>query len=217
MDGNRRWARENNKSLRDGYLAGAESLQRCINLCIKNGIKYMTVYAFSTENWNRTKKEKELLMALFKKGISEKVDKLIDLGVRLNFIGRLHDFPKEVLEYFKESEKKTQNGNNLILNVAVSYGGRAEIVDAVKKIIADKVDPQKIDEKFFANYLYEAGQPEIDLVVRTSGEKRLSGFMLWQSSYAELYFTDLFWPEFDGKEFQKALEYYRKVKRNFGK
>lgn len=217
MDGNRHWAKENGKTLKEGYLAGADALVGTIKNCLEAGVNYMTVYAFSTENWRRPEEQKELLMTLFEYSIKNRIDELITLGVRLNFIGRTNDFPKSVALAFKKAEAATKNGKNLVLNVAVSYGGRAEIVDVIKGMIDDKVSAGDVTEEKVGEYIYEAGQPDPELIVRTSGEKRLSGFMLWQSSYSELYFTDCNWPAFDGKEFKKALEYYVNVKRNFGK
>jgi len=217
MDGNRHWAKSNNKTLKEGYLAGAEALALTIENCLESGIKYMTVYAFSTENWRRPQDQRDLLMTLFEASIKKRVDKLKSLGVRLNFIGRLDDFPEAIKFAFKSAEEATKNGRKLILNVAVSYGGRAEIVDATKNIVADNIPISDISEEKFSEYIYESGQPDLDLIVRTSGEKRLSGFMLWQSYYAELYFTDKNWPDFNSQEFKKALEYYVKAKRNFGK
>lgn len=217
MDGNRHWARENNVSLEEGYMKGADAFIETVRNCVDFGVKYMTVYAFSTENWRRPEDQKKLLMTLFKRAAQERIDELISLGARLNFIGRVEDFPETVVKMFRLAERKTAKKENIVVNVAVSYGGRAEIVDTVKKIVESDLSREEITEKKFAQYIYAAGQPDPELIVRTSGEKRLSGFMLWQSAYAELYFTDINWPDFNGNEFRKALEYYQSAKRNFGR
>ncbi len=217
MDGNRHWAKEHAVSLEDGYRAGEAALIATISACKKAGIGYMTVYAFSNENWRRPEKQKNLLMRLFEKSYISNKDELLRLGARVNFVGRLTDFPMDVQLSFKAIEKATRDCRGIVLNVAASYGGHAEIVDATKKIIADGLQPEVITEEKFAEYIYEAGMPNPDLIVRTSGEKRLSGFLLWQSDYAELYFTDKNWPDFDAAELEKALAYYNNAKRNFGK
>jgi undecaprenyl diphosphate synthase len=217
MDGNRHWSRDNDKSLEEGYLAGADAMVNTVNNCIETGVKYVTVYAFSTENWRRPEKQKDLLMMLFKKGIKDRIQEFVKAGVKVNFMGRTSDFPKAVQEAFKSAEKLTSKGKNITLNVAVSYGGRAEIIDATKQVIKDGLKPEEVTEDKFSEYIYEAGQPDPELIVRTSGEKRLSGFMLWQSFYSEFYFTDKNWPDFDKEEFNKAMEYYKNAKRNFGK
>jgi len=217
MDGNRHWAKENNKSLEDGYRAGADALFSVLDGCIEVGVRFATIYAFSTENWRRPKEQKGLLMRLFEESFTERLGDFTKRGINLNYVGRLEDFPLPVRAVFKKSEEATKKGDNLILNVAVSYGGRAEIVDATKKIIRENLKPEEVTEERFAKYIYESGQPDPELIIRTSGEKRLSGFMLWQSSYSELYFTDKNWPDFNGKELKKALEYYKNIKRNFGK
>ncbi len=217
MDGNRHWARQNSVSLEEGYTKGVDAFVETVRGCAGLGVKHVTVYAFSTENWRRPDDQKKLLMTLFKRMARERINELIDIGARLNFIGRVEDFPKAVVEMFRLAEKKTEKGEKIVVNVAVSYGGRAEIVDAVKKIVEFGLDQEKITEESLARHIYAAGQPDPELIVRTSGEKRLSGFMLWQSAYSELYFTDINWPDFDGNELQKALEYYQNTKRNFGR
>lgn len=217
MNGNRTWATREGKDLKEGYLEGAEVLASTIKNCLRSGVKYMTVYAFSTENWRRPKAQKELLMLLFKKGVEERIDELVRDGVRLNFIGRTDDFPASVKKAFALAEKLTSRGGKLVLNVAVSYGGRAEIVEATKRMIKEGLKPEEITEDKFGEYVYEAGQPDPELIVRTGGETRLSGFMLWQSTYSELYFTKTLWPEFNEKEFSRAVDFYKDVKRNFGK
>lgn len=217
MDGNRRWAKKNGLSTLEGYQAGADALERVLKACIERGVKFVTVYAFSTENWRRPEDEKSVLMTLFKKGIGLRLGDLVKLGIKVNFVGRMLDFPEDVQKSFTDVAEKTKNNHKLTLNVAVSYGGRAEIVDAVKKIMEKGTKPEEVTEDLISENIYEAGQPDPELIVRGSGESRLSGFLLWQSSYSELYFTNTLWPDFNEVELDKALDYYINVKRNFGK
>lgn len=216
MDGNRRWAKERGLVPTEGHNVGAENMMTTVKNCRSLGIKYVTVYAFSTENWNRSKREIDFLMKLFKKKILGRVSELNELGVKVNVIGRVSDWPAGIQKQIFESMEITKGNNKLIFNIAMSYGGRAEIIDAVKRIIEDDLKPGELTEEKFADYIYESGQPDPELIIRTSGEKRLSGFMLWQSSYSELFFSDKYWPDFDMKELEKAINWFSDVKRNFG-
>lgn len=216
MDGNRTWAKRHNKSLKEGYLKGSDALLGVIYSSLRLGIKAITVFAFSTENWKRSDKENKILMLLFKKGVTERAEELHKLGVRVKFVGQILDFPSDVRRLFKKLEEQTKNNQNLDLNVAVSYGGKMEIIDATKKIIKEKIPAEKLSEKTFTKYLY-TNNPDPELIVRTSGVPRLSGFLMWQSAYAELYFTNTLWPDFNSVELDKALDFYAKIKRNFGK
>jgi undecaprenyl diphosphate synthase len=175
------------------------------------------LYAFSTENWNRSKDEIAYLIMLFRKMITSKLDEMHEKGIRVNIIGRLGDWPKNVQQAARTAIDLTRNNDKMTVNIAMSYGGHAEIVDATKRIIADGLKPGEITEEKFAEYIYEAGQPNPDVIVRTSGENRLSGFMLWQSAYSELYFTEVFWPDFNEAEVDKVIEEYNRRERRFGK
>jgi undecaprenyl diphosphate synthase len=156
-------------------------------------------------------------MQLFEKAIKSKLPELNAAGIKIKVIGRVKDFPDKLQKMMAEAEEVTRENKTAVLNVALSYGGRAEIVDAVREIVTEGISAEEITEETISQHIYEAGQPDLDLVVRTSGEKRLSGFMLWQSTYAELYFTDTLWPDFNEEELVKALNYYAERKRNFGK
>lgn len=217
MDGNRRWAKQKGLHVLEGYQEGGEALKRILAACVKNGVKIATVYAFSTENWRRPDEEKSGLMRLFEKTLVSRLAELNDLGVKVKFIGRVGDFSEKLQKTFRATEEKTKDNEALILNVAVSYGGRAEIVDAVKKIIEKGVKPEEVTEELISANIYEAGLPEPELIVRASAEPRISGFMLWQSVYSELYFTKTLWPDFNEVELEKAIEYYLNIKRNFGR
>ncbi|MFZ8845905.1 MAG: isoprenyl transferase [Candidatus Hydrothermia bacterium] len=215
MDGNGRWAKERNLPRIIGHKVGSESVREIIRVCIELGIEYLTLYSFSTENWQRPKEEIKGLMELLKFLLKNEVDELNRNGVSIKAIGRLDYLPNDVkIELFKAIEK-TKNNNKLKLYLALSYGGRQEILDAVNKIINSKLE--FIDEGTFRNFLYDPNLPDPDLLIRTSGEYRISNFLLWQISYSEFYFTKTLWPEFRREEFIKAIEDYSKRKRKFGK
>jgi undecaprenyl diphosphate synthase len=215
MDGNGRWASERNLPRIIGHKVGSESVREIIRVCLELGIEYLTLYSFSTENWQRPKEEIEGLMELLKFLLKNEVDELNRNGVSIKAIGRLDHLPNDVkIELFKAIEK-TKNNNKLKLYLALSYGGRQEILDAVNKIINSKLE--FVDEGTFRNFLYDPNLPDPDLLIRTSGEYRISNFLLWQISYSEFYFTKTLWPEFRREEFIKAIEDYSKRKRKFGK
>ena len=215
MDGNGRWAKERNLPRIIGHKVGSESVREIIRVCIELGIEYLTLYSFSTENWQRPKEEIKGLMELLKFLLKNEVDELNRNGVSIKAIGRLDYLPNDVkIELFKAIEK-TKNNNKLKLYLALSYGGRQEILDAVNKIINSKLE--FVDEETFRNFLYDPNLPDPDLLIRTSGEYRISNFLLWQISYSEFYFTKTLWPEFRREEFIKAIEDYSKRKRKFGK
>lgn len=217
MNGNRTWSKKNGLSVLEGYQTGADTLESLIKVCAKQGVKFVTVYAFSTENWRRPEEEKKVLFFLFKKGLLDRLKTFSELGVRIRFIGRTHDFPKDVQKLFADVEKQTEKNEAITLFAAVSYGGRAEIVDAIKQIVESGVNSEDVSEDLVSANIYESGVPDPELIVRTGGEQRLSGFMLWQSYYSELYFTSTLWPDFNDVELEKALEFYQNIKRNFGK
>lgn len=218
MDGNRRWAKEKGLPTLEGHRAGLyDALVPLLDACQEKGVKYVTVFAFSTENWDRSKEEINYLIGLMEDVFTKKINELEEKGVKINIIGRITDYPKKTQELAAQAMERTKNNKNVVFNVALSYGGHAEIVDATKRIIADGLKPEEITEKKFAEYIYEAGQPSPDIIVRTSGELRLSGFMLWQSAYSELYFTNTYWPDFNAKELDKVILEFNHRQRRFGK
>ena len=216
MDGNRRWAKQNGKSTPEGHKAGYERFVEIGGLCRKKGIKTLTVYAFSTENWKRTKEEVDALMGLLRFALEQEIARLHRDGVRVRVLGRRSDLPDDLRESIRQAQELTANNTGGDLNIALSYGGRAEITDAVKDIIKKGIRVEEINEQTVADHLYTAGQADPDLIVRCGGQKRLSNFLLWQSAYAEIYFTDILWPDFDESELDKALGFFDSVKRNFG-
>jgi len=215
MDGNGRWANERNLPRIIGHKVGSESVREIIRVCLELGIEYLTLYSFSTENWQRPKEEIKGLMELLKFLLKNEVDELNRNGVSIKAIGRLDYLPNDVKNELFKAIEKTKNNNKLKLYLALSYGGRQEILDAINKIINSKLE--FVDEGTFRNFLYDPNLPDPDLLIRTSGEYRISNFLLWQISYSEFYFTKTLWPEFRREEFIKAIEDYSKRKRKFGK
>lgn len=220
MDGNGRWAKLRGKERSEGHVAGMEALRRTIQNAAEAGVKYLTVYAFSTENWGRPKQEVEALMALICRGVELEADNLREAGVRVKVMGRRENFSAEVAEAIRSIEEQTAAGEQLTLILALDYSSRSEICDAVRNIARrvqqGELAVEQIDEHLISESLLSAGVPDPDLVIRTSGEYRLSNFLLWQASYAELYFTDVLWPDFDGEELQRALEAYAARERRYG-
>ncbi|MBQ3204225.1 MAG: isoprenyl transferase [Alistipes sp.] len=220
MDGNGRWAKLRGKERSEGHVAGMEALRRTIQNAAEAGVKYLTVYAFSTENWGRPKQEVEALMALICRGVELEADNLREAGVRVKVMGRRANFSAEVAEAIRSIEEQTAAGEQLTLILALDYSSRCEICDAVRDIARrvqqGELAVEQIDEHLISESLLSAGVPDPDLVIRTSGEYRLSNFLLWQASYAELYFTDVLWPDFDGEELQRALEAYAARERRYG-
>ncbi len=219
MDGNRRWAKENNLDTASGHKEGAENLKRIAKFANKIGIKYLTVYAFSTENWKRTKEEVGAIMKLLKFYILD-FFKSYDNNIKVRVIGRTDDLPKDIYSEIKKVEEKTKNNTGLVLNIAFNYGGRDEITTATKKI-AEKVkngelNIEDITEELISNNLYTAGQPDPDLLIRTSGEERISNFLTWQISYSEFVFTDKYWPAFSNQDLLETIAIYQKRTRRFG-
>ena len=214
MDGNGRWAKAHNKLRIDGHRAGAEALDRVMHYCREAGIKYLTVYAFSTENWKRSKAEVSGLMSLLSRYIRSKKDELIANSVRFRAVGRLADLSAKIRKEIAGLEEATKDGE-FTLAVALSYGGRAEIVDAANAWRRANPDGELTEEVFRA-YLYAPDIPDPDLIIRTSGELRTSNFLLWESAYSEYYFTDVFWPDFGKEEFDKAMMAYAKRERRMG-
>jgi undecaprenyl diphosphate synthase len=216
MDGNGRWARQRGLPRIAGHRAGTENLRRVLRAAVDFGIEFLTIYAFSTENWGRPESEVQGLLLILRRMIDREVPKLHEEGVRLRHLGRLERIPPELKERVQEATELTKENDRLILNVAFNYGGRAEIVDAVHRIISDGVPPERVDEALIDSYLYTAGQPDPDLIIRTSGEMRLSNFLIWQAAYAEFYTTPTLWPDFDKDELYKALKDFNERERRFG-
>lgn len=218
MDGNRRWARKHKKSVKSGHREGAAALERLLERAGELGVKVLTVYAFSTENRiKRTKKEVYDLMSLMRYFIVKKRKDLFDRGARLGIIGNIKVFPKDLQEAIKKTTGLLKDNERIKLNIALNYGGRPEIVEAVKKIMMQGINPSEIDEKVISDNLYTRGDSDPELIIRTGGESRLSNFLIWQASYSELYFTDVLWPDFSGSDLDDAILEYQKRKRRYGK
>ena len=219
MDGNRRWAKKNNLNTAQGHKEGAENLKRISKFANKIGIKYLTVYAFSTENWKRSEEEVGAIMKLLKFYILD-FFKSYDENIKVNVIGRIGDLPKDLQKEIRSVEEKTKNNTGLVLNIAFNYGGRDEIVTAVKtitqKVLDGKLKIDDITENEISNSLYTAGQPDPDLLIRTSGEERISNFLPWQISYSEFVFTDKYWPEYSNSDLLESIQIYQKRTRRFG-
>ena len=216
MDGNGRWAKQRGLPRLAGHRAGAENLRRVLRACGEWGIKYVTIYAFSTENWGRPKEEVEGLLNLLDQYIDNALPELVKEGVQVRHLGRMDGVPERLQEKIRQAIEATKGNDRLILCVAFNYGGRAEIVDAVRKIIAEGHRPEEVDEDLISSHLYTAGIPDPDLIIRTAGEMRLSNFLLWQSAYAEYYSTPVYWPDFDEEELYKALLDFSRRERRFG-
>jgi undecaprenyl diphosphate synthase len=216
MDGNGRWARERGLPRLAGHRAGTENLRRVIRACVEFGIKILTIYAFSTENWGRPEAEVRGLLSILEQVIDSELDELHQQGVQLRHLGRLEGLSPQLQEKVRRAIELTKNNDRLILNVAFNYGGRDEILQAVRRLIADGVRPEEVTEALFTRYLYTAGLPDPDLIIRTSGELRVSNFLIWQAAYAEYYATPVYWPDFDKEELRKALVEYSRRQRRFG-
>ena len=216
MDGNGRWAQQRWLPRAAGHRAGISVLEPLIEAAGSAGIKTLTLYAFSTENWTRPEDEVGTLMKLFIETARAKVPELNRRGARLRFLGRRDSLPHAVREALVEAEDLTSENKDIDVYIALNYGGRGEIVDATRRMISDGLSPEEVDEKTFARYLYAPEVPEVDLVIRTSGELRVSNFLLWQIAYAEFYVTDTLWPDFSQKEFLQAIESFATRSRRRG-
>ena len=220
MDGNGRWAELRGKERYEGHAAGVEPVRASLRAAARQGVKYLTLYAFSTENWGRPEKEGDALMELFCQSVVNETPELIRQGVRVRMIGERSRFSEKVRSYLAQVEQRTAAGETLTLILALNYSSRSEIVRAVRRIAsrsaAGELDPESIDERTVCAALDTAEYPDPDLIVRTSGECRLSNFLLWQASYAELYFPDVLWPDFTEAEFDRAIEEYARRDRRFG-
>ena len=216
MDGNGRWAKQRDLPRLEGHQAGVENMLSAIEYFSQLKVKYLTVYGFSTENWNRPKEEINGLLNLLQEIIDEEALKLHRQGVRIRHLGQLDRLPKNLQVAINKIVDLTKNNTGLNFSFAFSYGGRTEIVDAARRLVAEGIPAEKVDEKLFNSYLYTADMPEVDLVIRTGGELRVSNFLIWQAAYSEYYFTDVLWPDFDQKEVDKALLAYSQRQRRFG-
>ena len=216
-DGNRRWARQKGLYTLEGHKKGYENLLDFAEWCKNRGVKVLTAFGFSTENWNRTKEEVDYLMGLLEDCLVDNLEKYQKDDVRVRVIGQRERLPKSLQKAIETTEKATEKNSSLFLNLAISYGGRWDILNAVKKIIEEKIPAEKIDEKLFETYLSTAGLPAPDFIIRAGGEMRMSNFVLWQGAYSELYFCPKFWPDFTEKDLDDALAEFDKRCRRFGK
>ncbi len=216
MDGNGRWALQRGLPRLAGHRAGTENLRRIITASVEFGIKYLTIYAFSTENWGRPREEVEGLMRILEDVIDRELGELHKEGVQLRHIGRLERLDPAIQEKVLAAIDLTRNNNRLILSVAFNYGGRDEIVCAIQKMIRDGVKAEEVNDELVSRYLFTAGVPDPDLIIRTSGELRVSNFLIWQAAYSEWYITPTYWPDFDKEEYRKALEAYARRDRRYG-
>lgn len=217
MDGNGRWARARGLPRLAGHRAGVENLRRVIEACVEFGIQYLTIYAFSTENWDRPRAEVRGLINILEDVIDRELKELHEKGVQLRHIGDLDPLRPELQEKVRQAIDLTSDNRKLVLNVAWNYGGRAEIVNAIQRMLADGLSEGEIDEELVSRYLFTADSPDPDLVIRTSGELRVSNFLIWQSAYAEWYITPTYWPDFGREELLQALRDYSQRERRFGR
>jgi len=216
MDGNRRWARERNLPTLEGHLAGYERMRQAPEWFFLRGIKILSVFAFSKENWNRGQEEVNYLMKLLKRAIDEEMEEVNKKGYKILISGKIDELPGDLPESCQDVINKTKNNTKGILNICLNYGGRADLVDAIKKMIKNKIKAEQIHEGLIRKYLYNGELPDPDIIVRTSGEERLSGFQLWQSAYSELFFIEKYWPEFEESDVDLIIEEYASRKRRFG-
>ena len=216
MDGNGRWAQQRGLSRLEGHEAGLENIHPIAEYFSQRKLKYLTLYGFSTENWNRPEDEVKGLFRLLEERIDKEAAELHRREVRLRHLGRLEELPQSVQIAINRAVELTRNNTGMTLSLAFNYGGRSEILDAVRRIIAEGISPQNIDEQLFSSYLYTVGLPDADLVIRSGGELRTSNFLTWQAIYSEYYFTETLWPDFDEKEAEKALLSYSQRQRRFG-
>ena len=216
MDGNGRWAKEKGKLRVEGHKKGAENIEKIIDYSIKLGVKYLTVYAFSTENWKRPEAEVKALMKLFAKYLDDKKEELKKQGVKLLVTGTEENIPNKLLKKIRDTEEYLSDCDQITFNIAFNYGGRKEIVDGINKILKENRGNKEINEEEFKKYMYRPEIPDPELVIRTSGEFRVSNFLLWEIAYSEFYVTNVYWPDFDEREYDLAIASYNKRDRRFG-
>ena len=215
MDGNGRWAKKRSLPRTAGHVAGAKTFKAIARYCNKIGLKYLTVYAFSTENWKRPKSEVDGIMNLLRDYLKD-AENFKDENIKVNFIGDRTPLADDIKELMIKNEEGSKNATGLTLNIAINYGGRDEITNAVKKIVASGIKPEDVTEDVISDNLYTAGMPDPDFIIRPSGEFRLSNYLIWQSAYAEYWFSDILWPEFTAKHLEKAIDDYNRRNRRFG-
>ena len=216
MDGNGRWAQQRGLPRHEGHRAGAKTVRTITETCAALGVEQLTLYCLSSENWKRPKEELEFLMVLLKNYVIDERDTMMKNDIRLSIIGRRNGIPDDVLVEVDRSLELTANNTGLCLCLAINYGARGEIVDAVREIVRKGIAPEEIDEDCVSNHLYTTGMPEPDLLIRTAGEYRLSNYLLWQLSYAEFWITETLWPDFDADHLKQALDDFAKRRRRFG-
>ncbi|MDQ3097510.1 MAG: polyprenyl diphosphate synthase [Chloroflexota bacterium] len=216
MDGNRRWAKQRHLPAIAGHRAGVETIRRTVKAARERGVEYVTLYSFSTENWKRGDDEVGALMALLEETIRRETRALVEDGVRLRVIGRLHELSERSQDAIAQAVRATDAGTKGTMTIAFNYGGRAEIVDAVRTIVREGLPPEQVDEAAIASRLYAADHPDPDLLIRTGGELRVSNFLLWEVAYAEMWATDVLWPDFSVDELDRALASYASRERRFG-
>ena len=217
MDGNGRWAKKRGMPRIFGHKQGTENLRQILKACVNYGVKYLTIYAFSTENWGRPQDELNGLHQIFIDAFANEFEEMYKEGVRIIHIGQREGIPSDLMERIDYAVERSKANDRLILSIALNYGSRNEITNAVRQIVADKIPMEKINEQLISSYLYTAKTPDPDLVIRTSGEERLSNFLLWQSAYSEWIFPETLWPDFNADELLKAIDAYAKRDRRFGK
>lgn len=216
MDGNRRWAKERGQSSVDGHRAGYETMKKVGDWCLARGAKVLTVYAFSTENWKRSETEVGFLMTLLEFALDKELSYFIDRKVRLRVLGRREGFSQKIRTLIDKAEEATKEFDEMTFAICLNYGGRFEIVDAVREIVREGISPDAIDEETIAKHLYWPDMPDPDLIIRTSGEERLSGFLLWGSAYSELYWIKKFWPALEESDIDTAFQEYATRQRRYG-
>jgi len=217
MDGNGRWAKKRGLPRLAGHRAGTENLRRIIKACVEFGVKYLTVYAFSTESWGRPREEVDGLLRIVEDVIEKELGEMNTQGVQLRHLGKLDQLSSNLQNKVLAAVEQTRNNTRLIMNIAFNYGGRDEIVDAIRQIIVDGVKPEDVNPELVSRYMYTAASPDPDLIIRTSGELRISNFLIWQSAYSEWYVTPSYWPDFGREELRKALDEYASRDRRYGK
>ena len=215
-DGNRRWAQLHGLSPLEGHQKGADTMHRVVDYLASRGLKYLTLWGFSTDNWKRSPEEVENIFSVLEQWLDSHTEWAQKRGIRLRHIGQLQSLPEGLREAIRSATNLTRDNKGLTLNVAFNYTGRTEILDAVRRLMDEKVPSHLVDESKFTSYLYTDGTPDVDLVIRTAGEYRISNFLLWQSAYAEFYFTDVLWPDFNEEELERALSEYPERQRRFG-
>ncbi len=216
MDGNRRWAKKNSLSYMEGYTKGASSIKDVMELAFDRKIPYITLYAFSTENWGRQKSELKVLMSILEHYLTHEIDTLMKHNIKLNTIGNVEKFEEKIKQKIEQALEKTCNNTGVTLTLALNYGAREEIVHAIKNLFKSSVNVTKLDESLFSSFLYTHNLPDPDLIIRTGGEQRLSNFLLWQSTYAEIFFCKKMWPEFTKEDLDNTISWFQARDRKWG-